>query len=46
MYDSNPVETYSYLLKKLDQRQIASVEIRESSSYDVSFKEGIPSGAE
>lgn len=31
MYDSNPLATYSYLLKELDKRQIGFVEIKEAA---------------
>ena len=34
MYDSNPIETYTYLLKKLDERGIAFVELTEPSTYE------------
>ena len=34
MYDSNPLETYTYLLKKLDERGIAFVELIEPSTYE------------
>ena len=47
MYDSTPIETYTYLLKKLDERGIAFVEITEPASFEgktnyVSGKEQIP----
>jgi hypothetical protein len=31
MFDVNPIETYSYLLKELDRKGVGFVEIRESS---------------
>jgi len=34
MFDSTPVETYTYLLNKLDEKGIAFVEISEPSSYE------------
>lgn len=33
MYDENPLETYSLLLKELDSRKIGFVEFRESTEY-------------
>ena len=46
MFDSNPVETYTYLLKRLDEKGIAFVEIIEGSvhygpSYYIPGKEQI-----
>lgn len=43
MYDSNPVETYSYLLTELDKKGIAFVEIKEASNDDKGINE-LPSG--
>jgi len=31
MYDSDPIATYSYLLKELDKKKIAFVEVKESA---------------
>ena len=47
MYDSNPIEAYTYLLKKLDEKGIAFVELVEPSVFDgktnyVAGKEQIP----
>lgn len=44
MFDSNPLDTYSYLLKELDKKNIAFVEIKEAGDLDVSSKPGIISG--
>lgn len=33
MYDENPLETYSLLLKELNARKIGFVELRESTEY-------------
>lgn len=33
MYDENPIETYSLLLKELDKQKIGFVEIRESTEF-------------
>jgi len=32
MFDSDPIATYSYLLKKLNEKGIAFVEIKEAAS--------------
>lgn len=37
MFDLNPVETYSYLLKELDKRNIGHVELRESMEHVTSL---------
>jgi len=34
MFDSNPLDTFKFLLKKLDERGIAFVELKEASSSD------------
>ena len=34
MYDSKPIETYGFLLKELDKKGIAFVEIKEASADD------------
>lgn len=34
MFDQNPEETYSKLLKELDARKIGFVEIRESTEFN------------
>lgn len=33
MFDSNPLETFSYLLKELDKLKIAFVELRRQDPY-------------
>jgi len=33
MYDENPIETYSLLLKELDKRKVGFVEVRESTEF-------------
>jgi N-ethylmaleimide reductase len=33
MYDEDPIETFSLLLKELDKRKIGFVELRESTEY-------------
>ena len=38
MYDQNPVETYSHLLKELSKKNIGFVEVRESSEYGAEKK--------
>ena len=38
MYDQNPVETYSHLLKELSKRNVGFVEARESSEYGANKK--------
>eukprot|EP00331_Platyophrya_macrostoma_P028249 CAMPEP_0176434472 /NCGR_PEP_ID=MMETSP0127-20121128/16698_1 /TAXON_ID=938130 /ORGANISM="Platyophrya macrostoma, Strain WH" /LENGTH=348 /DNA_ID=CAMNT_0017817217 /DNA_START=113 /DNA_END=1159 /DNA_ORIENTATION=- len=34
MYDSTPLETFSYILKKFDEKGVAFVEFTEASSYE------------
>ena len=50
MFDSNPIETFTYLLKKLDEKGIAFVELAEPSGYEgpmfyISGKSQIPNAA-
>jgi hypothetical protein len=35
MYDSDPLATFSYLLKELDKRKVAFVEIRRAPKEDL-----------
>ncbi len=35
MYDSNPIETYTYLVKELDKKKIAFIEFMEP--YNISY---------
>ena len=46
MYDSNPIETYTYLLKKLAERSIAFVELVEPHEGEFSKKSHFKPGKE
>lgn len=46
MYDSNPLETYTYLFKELEKKKVAFIDIKEANDYDAGFKQGMTSGKE
>lgn len=37
MYDSDPIATYSYLIKELDKKGIAFIEMRNVSELEMAF---------